>query len=351
MDQTMQHGPLPHTPTIRLMVSVGLVAVLLSACASTTTDRTPATGPQDAAITRVRTPGVDPATAAVQRGQRYRQSGNDEAALASFERAIEINPQLAIGYIGAAEIYRERGDYPAAEQRYATAARVEPRNFSAQYGHGLTLQLLGRLAESVRAYLRALAIRPQDFNANLNLATAYLQLGEPKQARVYAIRAVRLKGDSGPARANLGAVYAALGEYQAAVAEYQQAAELMELTPQLLLNLADALSRTSRHPEAINTLEQVLRLEPTPIAYERLGAARFRMRSYDEAQEAFEAALELDPDHYPALNGLGVCYLNKYLWSKRTDTTAQQEAMRLLRRSLQIQQNQPRIIELVRRYD
>lgn len=290
------------------------------------------------------------ASAQASHAQRLKRDGDIQAALAAFERAIESNPNLTIAYLGAGDILRAEGEYDQAEKRYARAAQLEPRNFDAQYFHGLTLQLLDRLAEAVRAYLRALAIRPNDFDANLNLATAYLQMGEPEQARLYAIRAVRIDGDSGPARANLGAVYAALGDHRAAVNEYQQAAELMRLTPELLLNLADSLSRTGRQEEAINTLNEILADDPTPEAYERMGAAHFRMGDFEQAESYFRRALELDPRHYPAMNGVAVCLLNRYVWSDESDQEARAEAVRLMRQSLQIQRRQERIIELLRRY-
>lgn len=299
-------------------------------------------------------PGIRPpapGTYAVIEGRRREAAGDLDSALASFESAIAVNPELTVAYLGAGDIYRRKGNFQAAEEKYGQAAQLEPRNFDAQYLHGLSLHLLNRIAEAVRAYLRALAIRPYDVEANLNVATAYLQMGEPDQALVYGIRAVRMNGQSGPARANLGAIYAALDNHSAAVAEYQQAAELMELTPELLLNMADSLSRLGRHDEAINTLDQVIRIKPSAIAFERLGAAAFRMRDYETAIESFQQALSADRRHYPAMNGLAVCHLNEYLWSEQRDDKARQEAVRLMRESLRIEENQPRIVELLRRYN
>lgn len=287
---------------------------------------------------------------AVAAATRLRSEGVAEEALAEFERAIAINPELTIAYIGAAEIHTQQGNYTVAEQRYRRATDIEPANFDAQYGHGLVLQLLDRVAEAIRAYLRALSLRPDNFDANLNLATAYMQVNEPRQARPYAERAVRLEPESGSARVNLGAVYAALEMHDAAVIEYQQAAELMELGPELLLNLADSLGKTDRHAEMAATLEQLIRIEASTVAYERLGSALFRLKDYDRALAAFREATRLDPSHYPAFNGVGVCLLNQYLWSDKQDQRARREAVEALRRSLQIRTNQPRIIELVRRY-
>ena len=286
----------------------------------------------------------------VERAQRLRENRLFTVALAELERAIEINPRLTTAYLAMGDIYRDTGEYAKAETSYATAAGLEPRNFDAQYHWGLSLQLLSRLPEAVAAYLRSLSIRPDDFNANLNIATAYMQLGEARTGMKFAQAAVRLKPDDGAARVNLGAIYAALGEHQSAVLEYQQAAEVMDLNPQLLLNLADSLAKIERLQEAQNTLEQLIATSPSAVSHERMGSVLFRLQQYEPSLAEFRKALELDPDYYPALNGVGVCLLNKYLVSDRTDEEARREGVRLLKRSLQIRPDQQKVLELVSRY-
>lgn len=338
----------------RLSVGVVVAALLAAGCQSLDPARDPGRdgratiGPE----TRGRPPAIEPGagTAEVSRAQMYASQGDYQKALDEFEKAIESNPNLTVAYLGAGDIYRQQGDYANAERRYGRAAQVEPRNFNAQYLHGLSLQLLNRISEAVRAYLLALAIRPEDFNANLNLATSYLQLGEPAQGLTYAQRAARLDPSSAAARTNLGAIYAALNRHEDAVTEYQQAAELTPLTGPLLLSLADSLAKAGRHEEAANTLDQLVKKEPSAVAYERLGAALFRLARYDQSLEKFRKALATDPNHYPALNGVGVCLLNQWVWSEMKDMTAKQEALRALRRSLQIERNQPQILELLSKY-
>lgn len=290
------------------------------------------------------------ATEAIVRAEGARRQGDLDRALLEFERVIETNPLMTVAYIGAGDIYSEQGNFEMAEKRYGTAAKVEPRNFDAQYLHGFALQMLDRFQDAIRAYLRALAIRPNDFDANLNLTTAYLELGEPMQALPYAQRSITLRVDSGPAHANLAAVYAALDQHSRAVTEYQQAADLMDLGPELLLNMADSLGYLERYGEMASTLDQLLRIEASPAAWERMGKAMFKLGRYDRALEAFNRAVELDESYYPAHNGIGVCLLNQYLWSEQQDQRARDTAVAALRRSLQIQSSQPRILELVRRY-
>lgn len=295
-------------------------------------------------------PAMSAAEQAMAAGNSLAQAGKLAEARAEFERAIAINPTLTVAYLGAGDIDRRQGDYKSAEKRYSKAAELEPSNFDAQYLHGLSLQMLNRLSEAVRAYLRALTIRPDDPTANLNLATAYLQMNEAGQALPYAQRAVKFDPNNPAARTNLGAIYASLGRHADAVTEYQQASELTKLSGPLLLNLADSLGKTGRLEEMANTLRQLVEIEPSAPAFERLGSALFRLRYYDDALVAFRAAVEIDQSYYSALNGIGVCRLNQYVWSGQKDKAALDEALRVLKRSLQIEPRQPKIVDLVSRY-
>jgi tetratricopeptide (TPR) repeat protein len=293
---------------------------------------------------------AEEAQQAVARAHILSDQGLDEIAVAEFERAIAINPRMTTAYMGVAQIYRKKGDFGKAEQGFAKAAELEPTNFDAHYGRGLMLQLLNRVAEAIKAYLRALQLKPNDFDGNLNLATAYLQIGEPAAGLPFGQRAVSLNASSGPARVNLGAIYTALGDHESAVVEYQQAAELMPLTPELLLNLADALGKTARYAEMQNTLEQLIRLQPSATAHERLATALFRQRKFDDAMAQFRKAVELDANYYPALNGIGVSMLNQYLLSNKKDLNALNEGLSALRRSVQIEPRQPAVVDLIARY-
>ncbi len=287
----------------------------------------------------------------VEQALELKDEGRADEALALLTRAIEANPTLTTAHLEAAQIYEDRGDYEAAERSFGTASRQQPSNFAAQFGHGRSLHLLNRIAEAVRAYLRALAIQPENFDANLALATAYLQIDGPSQALPYAQRAVQLNPSNGPARANLGSVYSQLSRYREAVEQYQAASELMELSPSLLLNLAEALGKIERYQEMINTLDLANRLQPSAGAWERIGFANFKLKHFDQSMDAFRNAIALDDAHYPALNGLGVCLLNQYLLSNKQDAAALTESMSYLKKSLRINNRQPRIVDLIARYE
>lgn len=339
-----------NTSPIVVTTATACLAALLSGCGSSPElpEAPPPAIPEPVAAREVRP--QDPAIEAIARGAMLNERGLSETALAEFIRAIELNPELASAHLGAGDILFERGDYESSTDYFATAARLEPENFDAHFRLGQSLQGQGLVEQSVSAYERALELSPADVAANLNLAGALLTLDRPEDAEEPALRAVAADPTSGAARLALASAYDGQRRFEDAIVEYRQAAELIDLNADTLLGYSQALARAGRVEEGEQVLEQLALIEPSAPAFERLGAARFRLRQYDQSLAAYRLALEIDPDYYPALNGVGVNLLNTYLWSDRTDTEALAGARSALRKSLQVERRQPKIVELLTRY-
>lgn len=334
-------------------MKIARIAVIHALCASAAVGLMLSAGgcrARDKAQSDTQAPSIDAGTELVISGENALIAGDRKKAAEDFARAISINPNLPDAHMGLGDIYRMSGDYAKAEGSYARAAAMAPDNFDAQYFHGLMLHLLDRVTDAIGAYLRGLAIKPDDFQANLNISAAYYQLGENAQALAFGERAVRINPRSGPAHVNLAAIFADTGRYGDAVMSYQQASEYMELTPKLLLGYAEALKSLDRFDEMRSTLEQLVRTNPSAAAHERLGYSLFKLEQYDQALASFQNALKVDANYFPALNGIGVCELNRWHWSDKRDTAARDRAMAALRRSLALNRNQAAIEELLGRY-
>jgi tetratricopeptide (TPR) repeat protein len=286
----------------------------------------------------------------VEAGEAALDAGDHALALEEFNKALEVNPTLTDAHMGIGDIHRAEGDFTKAEQAYAKAAALAPKNFDAQYFHGLSLHMLNRVTDAVGAYLRALSVEPENFRTNLYLSVAYYQLGESNHAYTFGERAVKLNPKSGEARAQLAAIYADLGRYEESVTEFQQSFELVQPTARILIDYAESLRNLGRFGEMRSTLEQLIKSEPSAAAWERLGYAQFKLKEFDRAQASYEASLKIDADYFPALNGVGVCELNRYAWSNNTDNDAKIRGLNALKRSLTVNRNQPSIEALIGRF-
>ena len=279
-----------------------------------------------------------------------KDAGDYDTALAMFQDILAENPTITTAYLGIGDIYVFKKDYEKAEPAYSRAARLEPRNFDAQYGHGLALQMLNRLIEAVRAYHRALTIDPQNVKANLNLAVTYLQMNEAASAVTFAEKAVALEPGNGSARINLGAAYEKVGRNAQAIEQYLAAMELVENTPPLMLNLINVLAAEKRYQEAVNTAENLVKIEQTANAYERLGWCYFRLSEFDKSLAAYRQAVNIDANNWQSHNGIGVNLLNKWLLSKKQDREAMKAARDAFRKSLRVNSDQQKLITLMSNY-
>jgi tetratricopeptide (TPR) repeat protein len=95
------------------------------------------------------------------RGLREMQTGSQEEALADFDAAATLDPDLAVAYDRRAMARFEQGDISGAIHDIEETLRHEPRDFSA-------LQDLSRIAESQKnwagayaAWLKVIEIDPK----------------------------------------------------------------------------------------------------------------------------------------------------------------------------------------------
>jgi tetratricopeptide (TPR) repeat protein len=280
----------------------------------------------------------------------YEDIGLLDAALAEFGLALEVNPNIADAHMGMGGIYQKRGDYEMASRAYERATIVAPNKFDAHYSLGLMKQLLGRIQEALRAYKTAWRLNPDDFKVNRELGSAYLQMGRPGEALTFVQIATKLDPESQAAWCNLAATYNLLGRYGEAVDTYRQAAELGDLADPVLLGLADAHIHLNNFQQAVNVLEALIRRSPSVTAYERLGYVRFKMRSFKPALFQYRKAIALAPNDTATLNGLGACLLTLYIQDGRSNTDIRDEALNSWRKSIRINKQQPRIIDLLARF-
>jgi tetratricopeptide (TPR) repeat protein len=278
------------------------------------------------------------------------EAGEYAAAIRLFEALLAQNPTLTDAYLGLGSVQLESGQLKPAERSFSRAARLEPGSFDAQFGHGTVLESLRQYSEAVRAYQRALAIRPTSVMANVGAAKTLLALGRPEAAVSFARTAAKLEPEDMAIRVGLADSLEASGQYGPAVKELEIAIELGEMTEDILFRMVNGYIKTRRWQEAANTAEALVKIAPSAPAYERLGRAFYYLGDADASLESYQTAIELDPDHWPSLNGLGVNALKSWLRSDRKDFEMARIARSALQQSLRINPDQPKVIEILATY-
>jgi DNA-binding transcriptional MerR regulator len=100
-----------------------------------------------------------------------------------YERAIRLDPSLAIAYTNLGNIRFRRGDEPSAVDLYRRAIEVDTRQPEAHYNLGYVMLERGDARAATAYFEQALLGDPRFADAHFNLAMAWEQLGERGRAR------------------------------------------------------------------------------------------------------------------------------------------------------------------------
>ncbi len=282
--------------------------------------------------------------------EQAQAAGEYEVALALFREILAEQPTETRAYLGIGDIYLEQENFRTAEPYYERAARIEPRNYRAQSSYGQVLQLLSRFVEAVQVYHRALILDPDGLEANLGLGSTYLEMDEPEHAVAFAEKAVIVDPTNGKARGNLGMVYEANGRAEDAIEQYLIALELIDDAQPVMIHLTRVLINEKRFVEAMNTAASLVKLDPNSETYELLGRAQFKRGAYRESLDSYRTAVEYDARSWSAWNGVGVNALNEWLRNDKMNEDTRLEARHAFRQSLQINNDQQKVIFLMQQY-
>jgi tetratricopeptide (TPR) repeat protein len=110
------------------------------------------------------------------------QEGDLEAARAAYQRAVELDPQLADGYVNLGRMMHEKGDASEAARLYHLAIAADPSDPIAQYNLAIALEDQHNLPAAVAHYQRAIALEPSFADAHFNLGRLLDKLGRRVQA-------------------------------------------------------------------------------------------------------------------------------------------------------------------------
>ena len=162
-------------------------------------------------------------------------------------------------------LYRSANDLEQARAKFdALLARNQN---DAQYclDAGLIYQQLGLLDKAEELYLQAVKLNPDDAETYNTLGYFYAETNQKLDKALELIqKALQMKPDAGHIVDSLGWVHYQRGEYEQAVTQLERAVELLEV--------------------------------PDAVIYDHLGDAYARLNRIDKAREAWQKALETDPE-------------------------------------------------------
>jgi tetratricopeptide (TPR) repeat protein len=162
-------------------------------------------------------------------GSLQMMQGKLEDARQTFRKAIDTNPDMALGHVALAQTYlRERRDEDAARELADTKAKLAP-DANVEHYYGLALVRLQRYQEAIAALREAIRLNSSDPETYLMLGKADAALNRTEAARADFEQAVRLDPRSAGAHYQLSRIYAQLGDAAKAQEMADRTRQLIQL--------------------------------------------------------------------------------------------------------------------------
>ena len=118
--------------------------------------------------------------------------GDEEKALESFNRSLEINPDDTYVHRLAGDLYYKLDRLEEARKHYEAALKGDPRNAELLNGLGAVVYGQRDWVKASEYFSHALQLNPNLRSANFNMGLVLANLGKKEEAMVYFQRAEKL---------------------------------------------------------------------------------------------------------------------------------------------------------------
>ena len=232
--------------------------------------------------------------------------GRFEAAIADFDEAIRLNPDLVKAYNNRGISQARLGQHEAAIADFDEAIRLKSDDAMAYYNRGLAKENLGQYEAAIADFDEAIRFKPDYAEAYTNRGNAKANLGYHKAAIADYNEAIHLKPDDSDAYNNRGVARGDLGQYEVAITDYDEAIRLQPDMAEAYNNRGVAKKSLGQLEAAIADHDEAIRLKPDLAdAYNNRGVAKGHLGQPEAAIEDYDEAIRLKPDLADAYSNRG----------------------------------------------
>lgn len=203
---------------------------------------------------------ADHAAALYTMGTLQRQKGQLDAALASFNKVHELEPQSAIGWAGEGSVLLrlERIDEAVAVLKQAIA--LDPGDIASVGNLGNALRKQGKAEEAIAMYRKALEQNPDSPDLLNNLSVALRAQRKNAEAVEVLQRALQVRPEDAALQGNYAKALRAEKRYQDAIIPYTKALKGNDKDAGLWFDLAYCYEQSGQKDKAIDAYKHHLAL-------------------------------------------------------------------------------------------
>jgi tetratricopeptide (TPR) repeat protein len=264
-------------------------------------------------------------------GVAQHRLGNQERAVESYQKALQIRPEGCSAHTNLGILYQERGDAVQAANELGQALRIAPERDDIRYDAAIALDESGEadkaaelfetlvqsstkmtdawfrlgairlksgdFAQAVRCFEKCLELRPDWVEAEINLAIAYSKHGQTKQVEQVLESTLTRQIDSLELVRMLAALSLEQNQFDIALRYHDRLIELGDQSADVRHNLGLLYQQRGDIKKAEAQYQDALTINPDfPEALLNMGNVLNATGRKDAARENWGRALQLKPE-------------------------------------------------------
>ncbi len=242
-------------------------------------------------------------------GKLYEKGRKFPEALEQYEKVLALDPKNMGALNSLGSIYRQLKQYRNSISALEQGIIVDEHNTQVFYNLGFTYKDLGKYPEAEFCFNTVISHNPNDVLAYNHLGSIYcLQQHYAKAVPVFQ-RGLKVDPNHPILHMNLAKAYEGLGDLDKAGQEYEAALRSKPGWLDAIDGYADLLLQKNSTSLARDLVQQAVRLNPNDAGmHTKLGNVYVRQSDFPDAEEEYNAALEIAPESTSALSGLAEAY-------------------------------------------
>lgn len=254
-------------------------------------------------------------------GNAHQKLGNYDKAIEEYKNAIRLDPEIPLLYNNLAWAFYQTGDFDRAIRAFEEAINLDPDLPFPYNGLGYIYQEMGYLEEAVEEFSQAIDIFPEYAAARLKLGWVYYQMGNYDKAAAEFNAVIETAGDGNyleSAHYSLANTFLAQNLLEEAYEEFLQVIKRDPNFVDSYFHLGVICSKLAMYDQAVAYLDQCVQknsqFKDQAHVYSALSYAS--LRKFDEALDACQRALAVEPNDPEIYNILGTIYSYKEDWAR-----------------------------------
>lgn len=227
----------------------------------------------------------------------YQNLGDYNRCIKVLKEALKINPHNEVAVYELAHCFEQLDDLERSVRCYSDFIDDNPYSFTAWYNLGNAYSRLDEFEKAIWAYDYCLLINDKFGPVYFNIGNAYLNTDRYTKAIEAFNESIRLDGDDPVAYCYIGECHEQLEELDLAKLYYSKSLELAPALPDAWLGLGIVADLEGNTREGLKHILKANELDPFNAGiYHVLAGAYEKLEENENAKEAYEKSLELDPD-------------------------------------------------------